>query len=142
MTAVFLARCIQRYNQYIRHSSSTFFSTNSPSRAIRDNPTSVQAAGTDSHRYLCWLLHTYCSPTLVHLGTRSTLSSCHQLNLSITAGFVFRVLVQLSLSYPSCSWVPLHRGALSLAPMLDSYAERYNDMIFKFTLLLLLSLPL
>lgn len=36
---------------------------------------------------------------------------------------------------------PLHRGALSLAPMFDSYAERYNDMIFKFTLLFLLLPP-
>ena len=107
VTAVFPARRIQQYNQYIRHSSSTFFSTNSPSRAHCEDFASVQATDTDPHRYLCWLLHVFCSPTSVHLDTRSFLSSCHQLNLSISAGFVFRVLVQLSLHYPSCSRVPL-----------------------------------
>ena len=52
VTAVFLARRIQQYNQYIRHSSSTFLSTNSPSRAHCDNFAGVQATDTDPHRYL------------------------------------------------------------------------------------------
>jgi hypothetical protein len=37
---------------------------------------------------------------------------------------VFRVLVHFRFLTQAARGSPLHRGALSLAPMLDSYAER------------------
>ena len=112
---------------------------NSPTRAHCDDTASVQSTDTGPHRCLCWPCISTAGRPSAHLDTRSSPSSCHQLSLR---GFCVSCSCIFPLSYPGCSWVPLHRGALSQAPMLDSYAERYNDMIFQFTLLFLLTLPL